>query len=167
MDETERTQTGPAYSSAPDDGTQPCPWCGAPVEPDRPACRACGFDFEHMDAGAPPGEGKGAKEDAAVGEGKGEGEGESESAAELHPLEVACFECGEINHRDADFCRKCGAAIGQYSTVKPFERVLAIGKFARRAFEARRKADTWKLKGWLWSIIILMVLMVFYLFMIG
>ena len=155
MDETEQPQTGPAYPSAPDDRMQPCPFCGAPGEPARPACRACGFDFEHMDAEAPPGEGE---EDE-------EGKGEADTG--MHPLEVACFECGEVNHRDADFCRKCGAAIGQYSTVKPFEKALAIGKFAHRAFEERRKADTWTLKGWLWSVVILIVLVVVYLFAVG
>ena len=146
MDETDTPQTGPAYPSDPDvpEGTGPCPFCGAPVEPDRPACRACGFDFEHMDVGAPP------------GDGEEDGEGEGEADAGMHPLEVACFECGEVNHRDADFCRKCGAAIGRYSTVKPFERAMATGRMLGRAAARQTPDRVVRIGLWLIALIFLL-----------
>lgn len=124
MDETDHTEPG---VGEPGEGRRPCPWCGRPVEPGRAACRACGFDFEHMAVEEEPRE----EEDEG---------GEAEAPAAPHPLEVACFECGEVNHRDADFCRKCGAAIGKYS---------------------------WTIRGWLWALVILIVLVVIYLFCVG
>lgn len=50
-----------------------------------------------------------------------------------------CKSCAALNDPDADFCIKCGAPLSAYSTMGPYETILAQGFIYREAAERPRR----------------------------
>jgi hypothetical protein len=95
----------------PDERPEKCPFCGASVEDEGPVCRECGFEFGTE--WTPP---------------------DGEEAA-FQPGLRACPSCGTLNPVGRDFCSECSAPVGEYASVKPFERIWSLGFVYRRAAE--------------------------------
>ena len=46
---------------------------------------------------------------------------------------IVCHKCLHENEEGRDFCEKCGAPIGVYTTLSPFKRIYAAGHTYREA----------------------------------
>ncbi len=51
--------------------------------------------------------------------------------------EMVCPSCGEANVPGIDFCVRCGAPVGRFTTLDPFKAIFAEGWLFRRTASAR------------------------------
>jgi hypothetical protein len=89
-----------------------CAFCSMAVQDDGLVCRQCGFEFGTQ--WQPPA---------------------GEEEAPFAPGLRTCSCCGVRNPVGRDFCSECNAPVGDYSSIKPLERIWAIGFLYRRASE--------------------------------
>jgi zinc ribbon protein len=53
--------------------------------------------------------------------------------------EVVCPNCSDANEAGADFCARCGAPVGRFTTLDPLKSTYAEGWLFRKAASARIK----------------------------
>src|SRR5262249_58736808 len=53
--------------------------------------------------------------------------------------EIVCPNCSDANDRGADFCARCGAPVGRFTTLDPLKSTYAEGWLFRKAASARIK----------------------------
>ena len=51
--------------------------------------------------------------------------------------ESVCPNCSDANESAADFCARCGAPVGQFTTLDPFKTIYAEGWLFRKAASGR------------------------------
>ena len=51
--------------------------------------------------------------------------------------DVVCLNCGDANDSDADFCARCGAPVGRFTTLDPFKAIYTEGWLFRKSVSAR------------------------------
>ena len=68
---------------------------------------------------------------------------------------MVCHHCLEPYEEPPDFCPKCGAAIGPYNNVKPFERIFSIGEVLRNGVRPDAKRSFLTVTGYVLMVPIL------------
>jgi len=53
------------------------------------------------------------------------------------PPAAVCPSCGEANDPGTDFCLRCGAPVGRFTTLDPFKAIFAEGWLFRKTASAR------------------------------
>src|SRR2546426_12555195 len=56
-----------------------------------------------------------------------------------HAGEAVCPNCSDANEAGADFCTRCGAPVGRFTTLDPLKSTYAEGWLFRKAASARIK----------------------------
>ena len=75
--------------------------------------------------------------------------------------DVVCVSCSDANEAAADFCGRCGAPVGRFTTLDPYKTIYAEGWLFRKAASSRIRpivlVGMWALLGFPVAVTILVV----------